>query len=183
MNIPTILFLNGTSSAGKTSIAQALQATLEEPYVYFSADIRRSLLPPFREGLGWSVEEILSNLRQGYYGCVAALAASGNYVIADQAIERPEWMALCAEMLAPSRAFLIGVRCPQEVAERREQERGDRTLGLVREQFHTVHQVGIYDLEVDSATSTPEACAEQIKAYVSTHEPAALRQIVDRSAA
>jgi len=31
MNIPTILFLNGTSSAGKRSIVQALQATFGEP--------------------------------------------------------------------------------------------------------------------------------------------------------
>lgn len=177
MSSPTILFLNGTSSAGKTSIANALQATLDEPYLYFSADIRKTLLPPFREGLGWNVEEILTKLRTGYYGCLAAFLQSGNYVITDQAIERSEWMIQCAEMLASTRTFLIGVRCPQEVAEERERERGDRMLGLVKEQFQVVHQVGIYDLEVDSSLLTPEACAEKIKTYVATHEPSALRQI------
>ena len=82
MNRPTSIFLNGTSSAGKTSIAKALQATMDDPYLYFSADIRKPMLPPYREGLGWSVEQILDNLRLGYYGCLAAMSDSGNYVIA-----------------------------------------------------------------------------------------------------
>ncbi len=183
MSGPTTIFLNGTSSAGKTSIAKALQATLEEPYLYFSADIRKGMLPGYREGLGWSVEEILSKLRYGYYGCISALSACGNYVIADQAVERPEWMVQCAETLAPTRTFLIGVRCPLDVAENRERERGDRTLGLVKEQFDVVHQLGIYDLEVDSSAWTPEECAEQIKAYISSHDLAAFRQIVDLNSA
>ena len=51
MNRPTTIFLNGTSSAGKTSIAKALQATMNDPYLYFSADIRKPMLPPYREGL------------------------------------------------------------------------------------------------------------------------------------
>lgn len=177
MNRPTILFLNGTSSAGKTSIAQALQATLDDPYLYFSADIRKTLLPPFREGLGWSVEEILTRLRDGYYGCLAAFYQSGNCVITDQAIEKPEWMGVLAEMLAPTRTFLIGVRCPLEVAEQRERERGDRTLGLVQGHFHLVHQVGIYDLEVDSSLLTPQECAERIRVYIADHEPTALQRI------
>jgi chloramphenicol 3-O phosphotransferase len=182
MSGPTIIFLNGTSSSGKTSIARALQATLEEPYLYFSADIRKPMLPPYREGRGWSVADILGKLRHGYYGCIATLSGFGNYVIADQAVERPEWMVQCAEALLHTRTFLIGVRCPREVAESRERERADRTLGLVNEQFDVVHQLGVYDIEVDSSALTPEECAERIKAYVSSHEPAALKQIVDLKA-
>lgn len=181
MNRPTLLFLNGTSSAGKTSIALALQATLDDPYLYFSADIRKTLLPPFREGLGWRVDEILTCLRNGYYGCLAAFLQSGNSVITDQAIEQPEWMTLCAEILAPTRTFLIGVRCPLEVAEARERARGDRSLGLVQCHFHLVHQVGIYDLEIDSSLLTPEECAERIKAYIAEHEPTALQRILARA--
>jgi len=151
MTPPTIIFLNGTSSSGKTSIAKALQATLEEPYVYFSADIRKPMLPPFRDGLGWDVDVTLSNLRHGYYACISALNDCGNFVIADQAIEDPAWMIQCARTLVGRTAFLIGVRCPQEIAERRELERGDRTSGLVASQVDTVHRIGIYDLDVDTS--------------------------------
>ena len=133
MSKPTTIFLNDTSSAGKTSIATALQATLEDPYLYFSADIPKSMLPPYREDAGWSVEDILNKLRHGYFGCLAALNACGNSVIADQAMERPEWMMLCAETLNHCRTFMIGVRCPLEVAESRQRERGDRALSLVKE--------------------------------------------------
>ena len=34
----SIIFLNGTSSSGKTSIAKALQQILDEPYLHCSAD-------------------------------------------------------------------------------------------------------------------------------------------------
>lgn len=174
---PTILFLNGTSSAGKTSLVAALQATLNEPYLTFSADLRKPMLPPFREGLGWSVPTILDNLRSGYYDCLVSMVATGNYVIADQAMEEPAWVFACAEALKETRAYFIGVRCDLEVALQREQARGDRTIGLVAEQFNTVHQVGIYDLEVDTSQNTPEACAEQIKAYVAAHEPVAFSRL------
>ena len=87
-------------------------------------------------------------------------------------------MVQCAEALARSRTFVIGVRCSLEVAEQRERDRGDRVAGLVAEQFDTVHKIGSYDLEVDSSILTPEQCAEQIKTYVSGHEPQALQRIL-----
>lgn len=180
MTPATIIFLNGTSSAGKTSLVTALQATLNEPYLTFSADLRKPMLPPFRGGLGWSVPTILDNLRAGYYDCLVSMATTGNYVIADQAMEEPAWVFACAEALKETRAYFIGVRCDLEVALQREQARGDRTIGLVAEQFNTVHQVGMYDLEVDTSQNTPEACAEQIKAYVYTHEPVAFEQILKK---
>lgn len=38
MNKGHIIFLNGTSSSGKTTIAKALQEKLAEPYMYVSVD-------------------------------------------------------------------------------------------------------------------------------------------------
>jgi chloramphenicol 3-O phosphotransferase len=50
------------------------------------------------------------------------------------------------------------------VIERREQARGDRTLGLARWQYDKVHAGMAYDLELDTSDATPEALAGQIKA-------------------
>ncbi|MGC4042993.1 MAG: zeta toxin family protein [Armatimonas sp.] len=180
MTPPTIVFLNGTSSSGKTSIVSALQAILDEPYLTFSADLRKPMLPPFRQGLGWEVSGILDRLRQGYYGCLVALVEAGNYVIADQAMEDPAWIFACAETLKETRTYFIGVRCELNVALQREQARGDRTIGLVAEQHDKVHQLGMYDFEVDSSEATPEDCAEQIKAYIGAHEPFALAQLREK---
>jgi chloramphenicol 3-O-phosphotransferase len=38
MNPATVIFLNGVSSAGKTSIAKVLQQTLPEPYLQVQLD-------------------------------------------------------------------------------------------------------------------------------------------------
>jgi len=40
-----IIFLNGTSSSGKTSLARALQRELEEPFLYYSSDTFATFLP------------------------------------------------------------------------------------------------------------------------------------------
>ena len=40
----TILFLNGTSSAGKTTLSRALQELLDEPYQHIALD-------QFRDGV------------------------------------------------------------------------------------------------------------------------------------
>ena len=40
-----IIFLNGTSSSGKSSIAKALQNLLETPFLHVSADDFLSMLP------------------------------------------------------------------------------------------------------------------------------------------
>ncbi|HEX5322599.1 MAG TPA: zeta toxin family protein [Capsulimonadaceae bacterium] len=177
MGTPTIIFLNGTSSSGKTSIAKALQGVLDEPYLYLTADIRKSLLPPYREGVDWDIEETLDNLRYGFYACLAALAAHGSYVITDQAVENAQWIIRCARSLKETRSYLIGVRCPFEIAEQRERERGDRTIGLVREHFDLVHNPGIYDLEVNTSVLSSEECAQKIKEHVSSREPTAFLQL------
>jgi chloramphenicol 3-O phosphotransferase len=173
-----LIFLNGTSSSGKTSIASALQGTLDEPYLYFSADIRKSFLPPYRDGVTWDIDATLDNLRYGFYACLAALAEHGNNVITDQAVEQEEWIVRCAGALKSTRAYLVGVRCPFEVAEQRESARGDRTIGLVREHFNLVHQHGIYDIEVDTSVLNPEECARAIKDYISQNEPRAFSQLL-----
>lgn len=178
MHEPTIIFLNGTSSAGKTSISRALQATLGAPFLAFSADLRKPMLPPYREGSDWDVNAVRDRLRHGYYACLAAFLATGNSVIADQAIERSEWLVLLSETLSETRTYLVGVRCPLAIVEERERERGDRALGLAREHFDAVHHLGIYDVEVDTSLLTPEAAAETIKSHVAAHPPQALRRIL-----
>lgn len=173
MNLPTIIFLNGTSSSGKTSIARALQAVLDEPYLYLSADIRKSLLPPGRENVDWDIAATLDNLRCGFYACLAVLAAHSNNIITDQAVEKPKWLLRCARAIEGNRAYLIGVHCPLDIAEQRERERGDRSVGLVRGHFDLVHKLGIYDIEVDTSVLSPEECAQKIKQHIASHEPAA----------
>lgn len=47
--------------------------------------------------------------------------------------------------------FFIGVQCPLAELERRERERGNRTVGRAAIQAPLVHAHGVYDLTVDTA--------------------------------
>ncbi len=72
----------------------------------------------------------------------------------------------------------VGVHCSLAELERRERERGDRMVGLAHEQFHTIHQHAIYDIEVDTSVTGLLECVEQIKATVTSGTtPQALHQL------
>ena len=51
MSFGTIIFLNGTSSAGKTTLAHGLQEQLTEPYMHVALDQFRDGLPDQYRGL------------------------------------------------------------------------------------------------------------------------------------
>lgn len=183
----TIIILNGTSSSGKTSIVRALQDTLEEPYLDAGMDKFLWMLPgryldrPLWDevlGLATQAGPAGHTLMSGMHHAIAALSRAGNHVIADHVLVEPAWLSECATLLSDLPAYLIGVRCPLDVLEQREKARRDRTWGQARAQFDLVHVPGIYDLEVDTSVSSPDACAAQIRARLASGaRPTALARI------
>ncbi len=91
MDDGTIIVLNGTSSSGKSSIAHALQQTLDEPFLHFDCDQFKGMLPLNRTGEGgdFGMDIAARKLVLGFHRILAAMAsstsapASGNNVIAD----------------------------------------------------------------------------------------------------
>ena len=132
----SIILLNGASSAGKSTLARALQAQLEEPFLCFSLDLflfDGKVLPKRRDHDGpysWPVMRPL--LFEGYFRCLAALAGAGNNLIVDYIIETHDQMNRLASLTAPFDVFYVGVDCPLPELERRERERGDRKIGDAR---------------------------------------------------
>ena len=197
-----IIFLNGTSSAGKTAIAKALQEVMEGYYIrtgiehfldaapdkiHASSDGKN---PSIAEGFLWVFpdgDKRLSEMRvgpaalklwAGMHGSAAALAATGNDVIVDDVMFDSRVLQEAVNTLHTFNVLFVGVRCPFEVAERRERERGDRNQGLVKAHYDLVHAHGIYDLEVDTSTLTSMECANQIKDRLQNGPaPDALRRI------
>jgi chloramphenicol 3-O phosphotransferase len=186
---PTIILLNGISSAGKTSIAQVLQRTLSEPYLQVSIDAFEDMLPgPSQVGGRFTWEELFPKLLAGFHRSIAALAGVGSNLIVDHVmVYREGWastLADCMESLEPFAVYFVGVRCSLEELMRREQARGDRFIGTAERQFPRVHRHILYDVEVDTTRTSPEVCAEQIRAFVSSHAPTAfvrLRQLPRQS--
>ncbi len=173
----TIILLNGISSAGKTSISKVLQQTMNEPYLQVSIDAFEDMLPDrYKEEGPFAWQSLFPKLLTGFHsagtGAVAALVG----------------LLFIAISLAPERVFggtsATHVHCSLEEAKRREQARSDQFTGTAERQFPRVHRHNLYDVEVDTTHTSPEACAEQIRTFVGRHAPTAfanLRQMPRQS--
>jgi chloramphenicol 3-O phosphotransferase len=203
MNPGNVIFLNGSSSAGKTTLALMLQQILPEPYQHIALDQFRDGLPGRYRGLnapagapgnlGLNVVpvsrdgQLITEVRFGRHGeqvlagmrrAIAAFALAGNHVIIDDLLFKPEYLQDYAVALAGLNTWLIGVRCSIDVVNARESQRTGRFPGTATSHFHEVHAHGAaYDLEVDTSHATPRACAELIQQRLSS-PPAALRNIL-----
>ena len=208
MTTGKVIFLNGSSSAGKTTLAVMLQQLLDEPYQHIALDQFRDGMPGRFRGLnspagtpgnpGLNVVptrengELMTHIRFGEHGekvlrgmrrAVAAFAREGNNVIVDDLLFKPEYLLDYAEALYDLDTWLIGVRCSLEVVNDRERQRPGRFPGTATSHFHEVHAHGAdYDLEVDTSNTTPRECAERIIARLA-QPPQVLKRLRLHSAA
>lgn len=160
-----IIFLNGTSSSGKTTIAKELQQILEEPYLLVSIDNFISMLPQkYLNGEDpKTLNKAILNIIPGMHHSISALASSGNNIIVDHVLQERQWLKECVNALSDFQVLFVGVRCPLEELEQREHKRGNRKKGMARFQYDLVHSHNIYDIEVDTSKYKPLKCAMQIK--------------------
>ena len=136
--------------------------------------------PLWDDVLGKAVEagELGMSLFSSMHHAIAAVALRGTNVIADHVFVERDWVNECAQLFAGMNAYLVGIQCPLDVLEQRERDRKDRTLGQARAQYELIHKYTRYDLEVDTSTSSPEECAQQIIERLQT-PPAAFQQLRD----
>jgi chloramphenicol 3-O phosphotransferase len=84
-------------------------------------------------------------------------------VIVDDVLEKePPWAESLLTLFEGLDVIFVGVHCPLEELEKREQERGDRKQGMARLQFDQVHAQALYDIEVDTSKLSPQECATRI---------------------
>ena len=182
--------LNGTSSSGKTSIANAFQESRSragELWVVIGLDDFLAKLPGRwvevgawvgslahdgirldRDGdrANFHIGEHAQRLMHAYRRCVREIAVAGINVIVDEvSLQEDEWQDWCAALDGLD-AKWIAVRCDLEVAAQREAARGDRAIGLVRGQADVVHRFPDYDLEVDTTVAPVDDVARQLEDFV-----------------
>jgi chloramphenicol 3-O phosphotransferase len=101
----TILLLNGASSSGKTTLLEALQATLDEPFLNAGIDKFIWMLPeryldrPLWDdvlGRATNAGEMGQRLFSGIHRVIATLSRAGLNVVADHVLVEPAWVDECA---------------------------------------------------------------------------------------
>lgn len=194
-----IVVLNGTSSSGKTSLARAMQAIWGGPLMHVGLDHFISMLPFSYTGDGehasdgyqvaredegdlpltrYVVGPIGRRMNRQLAALAARLADDGFDVVVDHVVTDDETILELAAVCGPTRTFLVGVMCDETVAADREQQRGDRSLGLARYQSRAVH-AGLrpYDLALDTSTADALALANRIWEFVGSSRPNGLRHL------
>ncbi|HEY2695166.1 MAG TPA: AAA family ATPase [Pseudonocardiaceae bacterium] len=155
-----IVFLNGASSSGKSSIARQLLLVLGRPYFHFSVDAFHAMRA------AEPTEPIDERTVLGFHRAVAGMAAAGNDIVVDHALDQPRWFTDCVDTWREHDVVFVGVHCSLPELNRRERLRDDRETGLAARQFRSVHSHGGYDLECDTEVNHPRDCAMQIKDFL-----------------
>ncbi|MEO1100790.1 MAG: AAA family ATPase [Pseudomonadota bacterium] len=172
----SVIFLNGCTSAGKSSIAKHLQDRLPTPHLLTGIDDAFAMLPAHYHNHpdGFFFDRDADNLVRLNFGpfglatlkshhrAAAAIARSGVDLILDEVIQTPELRRDWLDVLQGLDVFFVGVHCDLEELERREIARGDRLPGQARGQLGIVHKGMTYDLEIDSTNAEPVDLADEI---------------------
>ena len=158
-----IILLNGPSSSGKSTLAKALQALLQERnnerFEIVSIDDLLEMSPD--EAI---YEDDVFEINGMLCGRMLDALAAGRGVIVDHVITSRRiydaFLSACGAY--PLQKVLIS--CPVEVLRERELSRGDRHPGSAEASLEYLYPEEGYDLAVDTNAMTTEECAGHILA-------------------
>jgi chloramphenicol 3-O phosphotransferase len=182
----TVIFLNGTSSAGKTSLVEHLQEQLNEPFLHIGIDHFLFMLPArYRmdgkeSHLGYCFKREDDDpqkisVTKGLYAnkintvmraTMKNLLTQNFNLIIDEVLFADDDYHAYLDLLQNYKVYFIAVKPPLEVAVQREKNRGGRMIGLARGLYDQVYRNKSYDLEIDTSTMTPFDAASAIVRFI-----------------
>lgn len=183
----SVILLNGTSSAGKTTLAKQLQQALPGCWQHMALDQFRDGLPDHYRGLnapegttGAAGLNVVPNtahdpaftevvfgkdgqkMLRGMRRAMRAMIDAGVNIIIDDILLTPDFLRDYLEVFNENQVLLVGVRCDLAIIEDREAQRLGRFPGTAAGQFFSCHAHETYDVEVDTGRQSPEACAAKV---------------------
>jgi len=162
------LVLTGSSSAGKTGLARALQNRCAQPAWLFVADECFPAGPPIRtSGTEAAGESPIVLFHRG----IAAWMTAGNNVIVDGSLPYDDHRlrARCLdELRGAGEVHLVGVTATVDELRVRERQRSDaRPPGWAVRQHRDVNDGLELACSVDTTDRPPTSCAEDVLAQLS----------------
>ncbi|WP_427051630.1 phosphotransferase-like protein [Paenibacillus sp. TC-CSREp1] len=159
-----IIFLNGVTSSGKTSIVEAMQ-TYDEPFFYVVAnDLFENTIGD--KHLQTDYWKYLSEAIMMMYHTAKVFSDHGKHVLIDGIlVERPELAPHYEQVKSIFEGYpldIVELYCPLDICRQRNIERGDRWENQSEEQHRIMASDIQYTYSVDTSLHTPEACAEMI---------------------
>ena len=165
-----IIFLNGVSSAGKTTLAKVLQSRLAEPFYLISRDVFCEMEP--KKFLEINLDKTRGTALTGLHHNIKTLSDIGINVIVDHVLLKEQGSAYnitglsnmeeCVSLLHGHDVLFVLVVCPLDEQQRREQLRGDRRIGQGESQLPRLSPQDTYDITADTFHEPIEICADRI---------------------
>ena len=154
-----IIFLNGTSSAGKSTLAKALRLRLEPQFHYYASDqLVEAAFRPLDKDVGYRCRRAFFD---GFHRSIPAFASVGIDLLVEHIVEEQTWADDLKTLLAPFDVFWVGVHASLAELERRERLRGNRQIGEALYRLQT-HSFCRYDVEVDTTTQALDQNVDEI---------------------
>jgi chloramphenicol 3-O phosphotransferase len=167
-----VIFLNGISSSGKTSIVKAIQHISPIPFLHFGVDTLIDMMP--RNWLSFNNDgkngcwfESYENefgraisCHSGVYGkqvfdmgmkVIETIIDHKLNLIIDEVVWDQEKIDQYHAVLNVHKAIFVRIKCSRQAAAEREILRNDREIGLANDQFDKVDSIKYnYDLEINT---------------------------------
>jgi adenylylsulfate kinase/chloramphenicol 3-O phosphotransferase len=159
-----VIYLNGVTSSGKTSIVEALQERRDVFFYVVANDLFQEMVG--EQYLQENYWKYLSEVIIMMYHTAKLYSDMGKNVLIDSIlVERdeikPHYQQLL-EIMKDNPLDIVEVYCPLEICRKRNIERGDRFENQSDEQAQLMNKDIKYKFKVDTSVNSPEECAEQI---------------------
>ncbi|HZM35311.1 MAG TPA: AAA family ATPase [Burkholderiales bacterium] len=163
---PAAIVLHGPTSSGKSRLAKALQASAANPAFHISLDAfatmanRGDMRSDQERDFAYHIH--CENLRS----TLARVVDTDFEIILDLVLRDTAEFDACLQVLASRPTYVVRVWAPLSVLEAREHARGDRGIGMAREQFEHSAYKRTYAFEVDTSACTPAEGAAAIRRFM-----------------
>ena len=160
MNKGKMIFLNGVSSSGKSSLSKELVKLLPD-YFHISIDEYDEIIEKMEDRKN---ERLIPVPTEHFFHFnLAMFLDKGVNLVVDHILHDEDTFKNFVEILEKYPVVFVGVHCSPEELERRELARGDRCIGQAVKQLNFVHQQNeVYDIEVDTHSMSLEEAARTI---------------------
>lgn len=201
-----IIFLNGASSVGKSTIAREIMRQSDRPFLYFSVNhianvwLDQKFIAFEDEPNDWFYHEQVidekgifetriingPNAVQLHWDLIESITVLINkgydFIIDEVLWDRRIFERYVPALLSANRVYMVKVICDLVECERRESKRKDRFKGLARGLYSQVYQdFPYYDIEIDTTGIAYQKSAEQLLNFVTKNEhPTAFKQSVEK---
>ena len=159
-----IIYLNGVTSSGKTSIVEALQARRDVFFYVVANDLFQEMIGEdyLREDYWKYLGEVIIMM----YHTAKLFSDMGKHVLIDSILVERDGIAphyeRMKEILRDNPLDIVEVFCQLDICRQRNTDRGDRYETQSDEQAELMAGDIRYSLRVDTSRLSPEECADAI---------------------